>query len=271
MGGFDILHVENNSDGKLNLTDDLFLGRGAHKAAYVHPEDEKLCVKITFKWPDEDVKKELRYRSVLGKKADDMPLLVKYYGMVETNLGRGYVFERVTDFDGGSCSTLSQYIETCSSSEEMVQLLLAFRKEFFRGRYVVAGMNTDNFLVQRISSTERRLRIVDDLGTGAFIPLLYYSDRLLRKRAAKYWRLLVHQLEAKYGGLITKEISYQLMEGVASMGICMLSKEGAPLLELGDSLVEMGDRVTLLTTARICREEVREDVHLSEDENTSFA
>ena len=245
----------NTSEEQLILTDGLCLGRGAHKAAYVHPKDERLCVKIPFKWPDEDVKKELRYRFVLGKKIKRMPLLVKYYGMVETNLGRGYVFERVTDFDGAACITLSQYIESCSSREEMVQLMLAFRKEFFCGRYVVAGMNTDNFLVQRISPTERRLRIVDDLGTGAFIPILYYSDKLLRKRAAKYWRLLVHQMGAKYGDLITKEVSCRLMEGVAPMGICLLSKEGAPMLGLGNSLVEMGNRVTLMTMARNCQEE----------------
>lgn len=254
----------NTSEEQLILTDGLCLGRGAHKAAYVHPKDERLCVKIPFKWPDEDVKKELRYRFVLGKKIKRMPLLVKYYGTVETNLGRGYVFERVTDFDGAACITLSQYIESCSSREEMVQLMLAFRKEFFCGRYVVAGMNTDNFLVQRISPTERRLRIVDDLGTGAFIPILYYSDRLLRKRAAKYWRLLVHQMGAKYGDLITKEVSCRLMEGVAPMGICLLSKEGAPLLGLGNFLVEMGNRVTLMTMARNCQEEVRDDVHTSE-------
>ncbi len=263
--------VKCDSAELIELREDLFLGRGAHKAAYVHPQDDKLCVKITFKWPDEDVKKELRYRAVLGKKADDMPLLVKYYGRVRTNLGTGYLFERITDFDGRACRTLSQYIEACPPAEEMLRLLLDFRTELFRGRYVVAGMNTDNFLVQRPSPAERRIRIVDDLGTGAFIPILYYSDRLLLKRINKYWRLLVHQLEAGYSDIITPEIACRLMEGVSSMGVCLLSRKGTGLARLGDALAAMGNRAILMTTAANCREEVKGSVPPSEDESPSFA
>ena len=233
---------------KVELTEELFLGRGAHKAAYVHPEDERLCVKIPFKWPDEDIRKELRYRSVLGKKAEGMSLLVKYYGTVETNMGRGFLFERVMDFDGAECINLKQYIQSGPSPEDLLHLMLEFRQEFFRGRYVVAGMNPDNFLVQRISQTERRIRIVDDLGTGAFIPVLYYLDRLLRKRAAKYWHLLIHQLGADYSGVITQEIASRLLEGVAPMSICLLSEQEGRLAWLGDCLAGMGNQVTLMTT-----------------------
>ena len=37
---------------KLNLTDDLFLGKGNHKIVYAHPTDKNICVKILFSIPD---------------------------------------------------------------------------------------------------------------------------------------------------------------------------------------------------------------------------
>ena len=252
--------MKNGTDNYVELSEELFLGRGAHKATYVHPEDDSICVKITFKWPDEDVKKELRYRSVLGKKADDMPLLTKYYGKVKTNLGTGYLYERITDFDGGACRNLNQYIEECHSTEQLVGLLLNFRKELFRCKYVVAGVNPDNFLVQRISSEKYLIKIVDDLGTGAFIPILYYSDKLLRKRINKYWRMLVHELEAKYSDVITPEVACRLMKGVNSMGICLLSKGSATMARLGEALAETGNRVALVTTAADWQEGVKSNI-----------
>ena len=69
-----------NSTDKLILTDELFLGKGNHKEVYIHPADKNLCVKILFAEPDEDFDREMRY----------------HHGTVDTNRGRGYVFENVT-------------------------------------------------------------------------------------------------------------------------------------------------------------------------------
>ncbi len=104
----------------LVLTDDLFLGRGNHKEVYINPADKNLCVKILFTEPDEDFEREMRYRRVLGKRADSMTLLTKYYGAVDTDKGRGYVFERVIDFDGRESRTILSHIENPTTVDELI-------------------------------------------------------------------------------------------------------------------------------------------------------
>ena len=41
------------------LTDDLFLGKGAHKVVYIHSEDKNKCIKIPFSMTDTDIDREL--------------------------------------------------------------------------------------------------------------------------------------------------------------------------------------------------------------------
>lgn len=37
------------------LSEDLFVGEGAHKKCYIHPEDSNLCVKVLFEISDTDL------------------------------------------------------------------------------------------------------------------------------------------------------------------------------------------------------------------------
>lgn len=196
----------------LILTDDLFLGRGNHKEVYIDPVDKNLCVKLLFVEPDEDFEREMRYRRALGKRVDSMTLLTKYYGAVDTNRGRGYVFERVLDFDGAESETLLNHIENPSSSDDLIDILLHFKAQFIGEKFIAAGMDPDNFMVQRISPTERLVRVIDNIGTSARLPILYYSDFLMERRAKKYWRRFVKEIRFDHGDVITGEIANLLLE-----------------------------------------------------------
>ena len=196
----------------LVLTDDLFLGRGNHKEVYINPIDKNLCVKILFTEPDEDFEREMRYRRVLGKRADSMTLLTKYYGAVDTDKGRGYVFERVIDFDGRASRTILSHIENPTTVDELIDILLDFKKHFIEEKFVAAGMDPDNFMVQRLSPAERRIKIIDNIGTSARVPLLYYSDFLMARRAKKYWKRFVREIQLDHGDIITGDIARKLLE-----------------------------------------------------------
>ena len=197
---------------KLILTDDLKLGDGNHKIVYAHPTDKNLCVKILFTTPDTDFDKEMRYRKALGNRVDKMSLMTKYYGEVETNKGKGYLFERVFDFDGSTCKTVLQHLQNPISTDDLVDLLLNFKKAYINEKFIAAGTDPDNYLVQRISPTERRVRIIDNIGTAARFPILYYSDFLMAKRARKYWRRFVKEIQIEYSEVITKDVAKILLE-----------------------------------------------------------
>ena len=197
---------------KLILTDDLKLGEGNHKVVYAHPADKTLCVKLLLTTPDSDFDREMKYRRALGKKAESMTLLTKYYGEVETTLGVGYVFERVIDFDGRDSRTVLDHIQNPRDTDDLIDLLLQFKRAFIGERFVAAGMDPDNFMVQRISERERRIKIIDNIGTSAKFPILYYSEFLMEKRARKYWRRFVQEIRLEHSAVITDAIARTLLE-----------------------------------------------------------
>ncbi len=193
----------------INLTDDLFLGDGNHKIVYAHPTDKKLCVKLLRTPDDPDFAKEMRYRKALGGRAETMTLLTKFFGEAETSKGKGYLFERVTDFDGKNSPTMLKILDDTLADKKLLpateKLLLDFKRVYFDEKFLLAGVDPDNYLVQKISPTERRVRIIDNIGIASFIPLPYYFDFFAVKRAKKYWLRFVEQMRDGYGKIFSEE------------------------------------------------------------------
>ena len=201
---------------KIILTDDLFLGDGNHKVVYAHPTDKNLCVKLLRTPDDPDWSKEMRYRKALGSRADSMTLLTKYYGEVETSKGTGYLFERVIDFDGKNSSTMLKILTDTAADPKLLpdteELLMDFKRAYFGEKFLLAGVDPDNYLVQRISPTARRVRIIDNIGVASFIPLPYYFDYFRDKRVKKYWSRFIEQLRGDYNGSFPEEFLHKLGE-----------------------------------------------------------
>ena len=193
----------------INLTDDLFLGDGNHKIVYAHPTDKSLCVKLLRTPDDPDFAKEMRYRKALGSRADSMTLLTKYFGEADTSKGKGYLFERVTDFDGKNSVTMLSILNDTLADRKLLPatetLLLDFKRVYFGEKFLLAGVDPDNYLVQRTSPTERRVRIIDNIGIASFIPLPYYFDYFATKRAKKYWGRFVDLMRSDYGAMFSED------------------------------------------------------------------
>ncbi|MBR0260288.1 MAG: hypothetical protein IJQ85_00675 [Selenomonadaceae bacterium] len=201
---------------KIILTDDLFLGDGNHKIVYAHPTDLKLCIKILRTPDDPDFAKESRYRKALGSRADKMTLLTKYFGEVETSKGKGYLFERVLDYDGKISQTMLNVLDDTIADKKLLpateKLLLDFKQTYFDEKFLLAGVDPDNYLVQRISPTERRVRIIDNIGIASFIPLPYYFDYFTLKRAKKYWLRFVDLMRSDYGKIFSEDFLRKLAD-----------------------------------------------------------
>ncbi len=200
----------------INLTDDLYLGVGNHKTVYAHPTDKNLCVKILHTPDDPDFIKESRYRKALGSRADSMTLITKYFGEVETSKGTGYLFERVLDFDDKISQTMLNVLDDTVADRKLLpateKLLFDFKKTYFEERFLLAGVDPDNYLVQRTSPTERRVRIIDNIGIATFVPLPYYFDYFALKRAKKYWERFVDLMRMDYGEIFSEEFLRKLAE-----------------------------------------------------------
>lgn len=181
----------------LVLTEDLFLGKGAHKATYVHPEDISKCVKVPYKLPDTDVDRELEYRAALKKQKKNPSMLTKYYGTVQTDKGYGYIYECIRDFDGNLSLPLLDLFSEHRCEQHLgvseIELMKQFRKQWMKECIVTSDTDFVNYFAQKISPTDFVVRIVDNVGTPSKFPLAFYFDYFAKKRAQKYWTRLMQR------------------------------------------------------------------------------
>lgn len=200
----------------LEIKKELFIGAGGHNATYIHPIDRNKCVKIPHDPNDGDVKKEMRYRKMCAKKLAKSRLVTEFFGTIETNLGLGYVFERVLDYNGQTSKDLRDFLPKNKPDAQTLQriwtILLNFKSDFLRENIAIVDTDITNFMVQEPTKGSFRVRIVDNIGTPVLIPLVYWFDFAAAWKAKRYWNKIVDWLAQNYPEIIPNELVVQLKE-----------------------------------------------------------
>ena len=197
----------------LEIRQELFIGAGGHQATYIHPVDKTKCIKIPHTPDDGDVRKEMRYRKMCARKLENSRLVTEFFGTVETNLGLGYVFERVLDFNGKTSKDLKDFLPQTAPDTQTLQriwtVLLNFKSDFLRENIAIVDTDITNFMVQEPAPGSR---IVDNIGTPVLIPLVYWFEFAAAWKAKRYWNKIVEWLAAHYPEIIPPELVAQLKE-----------------------------------------------------------
>lgn len=200
----------------LEIRQELFIGAGGHQATYIHPVDKTKCIKIPHTPDDGDVRKEMRYRKMCARKLENSRLVTEFFGTVETNLGLGYVFERVLDFNGKTSKDLKDFLPQTAPDTQTLQriwtVLLNFKSDFLRENIAIVDTDITNFMVQEPAPGSYRVRIVDNIGTPVLIPLVYWFEFAAAWKAKRYWNKIVDWLAAHYPEIIPPELVAQLKE-----------------------------------------------------------
>ncbi len=198
----------------LTIDEKLFIGSGGHQATYIHPLDATKCIKIPHAQDDGDVRKEMRYRRMCAGKLERSRLVTEFFGTVETNLGLGYVFERVLDYDGKTSLDMKKFLPTTRPDAQKLQqiwtLLLNFKSDFLHENIAIVDTDIENFMVQETAPGVLRVRIVDNIGTPVLIPLVYWFDFAAAWKARRYWNKIVAWLAENYSQIIPPELVAQL-------------------------------------------------------------
>ncbi len=176
----------------INLKPDLFIGKGGNQATYHHPSDEQLCVKVNLpgrqKISNKRLSRELKLYKSLQRKAPS-PHVPQFFGTIETNLGKGYLYEKVTDFEG----SVSQDLHTtlCSieaRDENMIQAIRTLGLYLLNERILFHdGLLRDNTLCRKTKDSTYELVVIDGLGDTILIPVLSYIPSHARSRIRKKW------------------------------------------------------------------------------------
>ena len=186
----------------LKINEELFIGSGGHQATYIHPLDKTKCIKIPHMKDDGDVRKEMRYRRMCAKKLAKSRLVTEFFGTVETNLGLGYIFERVLDYNGKTSKNLKDFLPKTAPDSQTLQriwtILLNFKSDFLRENIAIVDTDIENFMVQEPAPGSYRVRIVDNIGTPVLIPLVYYFHFAAEWKAKRMWNVWVGDMSEHF-------------------------------------------------------------------------
>lgn len=170
------------------------LGTGRHRKCYPHPDNAQRCIKIIYNsghGGDKETRRELNYYAQLSRRLKDWSGIPRYYGTVETDLGTGYVYDVITDFDGKPSVTLTEFAEQCRYPEDVKvlrHLLKTLRRYMETNRIVTMTLKPQNVLCRRISASEVVPVICDNIGEGTLIPLATWSHWFYQRKLNRTWQ-----------------------------------------------------------------------------------
>lgn len=200
---------------EIRLSEATVIGAGANKKVFIDPRDEKRCIKILYDEKCLDWARESSYLKSRRGRSMQSKLLTEYYGTVKTDLGTGYLFERVIDFDGNPSRELSELLKHWNEYPDYT-LLENILEDILRGmlaeKLVTTSMEYANFMVQRVTPEYMRIRVIDNIGTHAKIPIIFYADGLARNHVKKYFLRLLDDIAKDFPKALPQKLYQHLVE-----------------------------------------------------------
>ncbi|MEM7562854.1 MAG: YrbL family protein [Pseudomonadota bacterium] len=185
------------------------IGEGQERICYVHPDDPSKLIKVIKGESDKQTRREMKlYRRLMRRKETDFSQLPRFYGKVQTNLGRGFVTDLVRDYDGSISNSLYWFFERGIPANEFAAYLEELRQYLLRNQIMIsADMRRTNVLFQKLSPQQAQLVVIDGLGNHSainwFDGFRAVSDSKITRRWDRFYRqLFIHSDEMlrDYGG-----------------------------------------------------------------------
>lgn len=189
----------------VHITDDLFLGKGGHRACYRHPDDQSKCIKIILN-PDgkRTVDFELDFLRTLHKRGYFPCLIPRFYGVVETNKGKGYVYDLVQNADGTGALTLDDFLKNPErlrvNKNKLLELLNELHKDLYDNQVIDRSLEAWNILFPQGEDGTLAIRLVNDLGMPNKIKIPYYISYAAHRHVEKHWQKFKHDMRPYYEG-----------------------------------------------------------------------
>ncbi|SDA55012.1 PhoP regulatory network protein YrbL [Dialister histaminiformans] len=190
----------------VNITDDLFLGKGGHRACYRHPVDKTKCIKIILNSDGaRTVNFELDFLRTLHKRGFYPKLIPGYYGMIETSKGTGYVYDLVENADGTPALTLDDFLKNPQMlkehQERLLELMCSLHKDLYDNQVIVRSLEAWNVLFPQAADGTLSIRLVNDLGMPNKLKIPYHISYAAHKHVEKHWKKFKHDMRPYYKGI----------------------------------------------------------------------
>lgn len=177
----------------IELSEEYFIGQGTNRACYQHPNDKDKCIKVTISGNFSESNKEKEYYSFLKKKNISWENIAQYYGILETNMGEGLVFELIRDTNGEVSKPLSYYFSSeklTLSLDEPMKKLQFLKQYLLNEKVIVKDLGVSNILYQKIDNNDK-LVIIDGVLNNDFIPIATYIGYFTKRKIQRRWRSFI--------------------------------------------------------------------------------
>ena len=200
----------------LQLTEQDFISQGSHKKCYHYPGQPQACIKIPYNAGGvTDINREVFYLTrVLKNRGPQSGILPRYFGKVNTNFGQGHAFELVRDYDGNISQSIEALLAKPVAQEDLLKLrtaLIIMRERMVQYCIISMSIYPENILYQRTGAHDFRLMLINDMGSGAAVPLEYIVPAMARAKIKRYWNRFVNSLPNR----IDPAICAVLQEGLS--------------------------------------------------------
>lgn len=178
----------------LVLKEEDLLAKGGERLCFVHPLDATKVIKIVYTHGVHNNQNELEfnYYAILKKRKVDFSHLVQCYDYIQTNKGKGLVFDRVLDYDGQASKSFRYYLANkLIPIDEQKKLLEEFRIYLEKNLILFVDTSLTNIFAQKISNNKFKIVIVDGLGakrTGIKFLMYKYSKIYTQYKIKKQWK-----------------------------------------------------------------------------------
>ncbi|MCP4331946.1 MAG: hypothetical protein GY785_04770 [Gammaproteobacteria bacterium] len=172
------------------------IGQGKERACYVHPEDPRKAIKISIGDVSEQSERDIRfYRKIQKRRSFKEIHIPKFYGLRETNLGRGIVVDLIRNYDGEISRPLNWYLAQGVPIEEFESLLEELRYSFLENLIIFNhDMTIGNLLLQKSSFTNAQLVAIDGLGDVVALDWLNLIPSLVRRKIERRWERFIERV-----------------------------------------------------------------------------
>ena len=186
----------------IELDKEFLLAEGGERLVYIHPNDNNKVIKILKKGLNKhnfQNKLEFKYYNFLTKKNRDFSNITKCFGYVDTNFGKGLVYERVIDFDGEDSKFLRNCLQENIFTKDQEKRLLDDLKKYLEDNEILfIDCSSHNVFCKKVSSDKYTLIIYDGLGArrdNIKLTLYMKSRFYTRYKIKKQWKLFMKNCE----------------------------------------------------------------------------
>ncbi|MFY4785717.1 YrbL family protein [Aliarcobacter butzleri] len=180
---------------QINLKEKFLLAKGSERSVYVHPKDESKVIKVLYNQKSKNNQNEIEYKyyKYLENKKVSFEHITNCYGWINTNLGKGLIFDRVEAIQ------LTYFIKNKLLDEEHLTLLLEDLKLYLeKNQILFTDVATLNVMCKKISENNYKLIIIDGLGPkrDGFKSFLYLKFNLYnRYKIRKQWKTFLNMID----------------------------------------------------------------------------